>query len=58
MSANNSHGVVVPPNGWKVFGGRANEAMEATRRESLSKAEILERYGAVVGVRDVSIRVG
>ena len=32
--------------------------MEAVRRENLSKAEVLERYQAVVGVRDVSISVG
>lgn len=50
--------VVVTRNIWKIFGGRAEEAMEAVRRENLSKAEVLERYQAVVGVRDVSISVG
>lgn len=50
--------VVVTRNVWKIFGARAKEAMEAVHRENLSKAEVLERYEAVVGVRDVSISVG
>ncbi|MEO0944525.1 MAG: betaine/proline/choline family ABC transporter ATP-binding protein [Pseudomonadota bacterium] len=51
-------GVVVTRNVWKIFGDRAEEAMEAVLRENLSKPEVLERYGAVVGVKDVSISVG
>ncbi|THH37458.1 ATP-binding cassette domain-containing protein [Aliishimia ponticola] len=54
----NKEGVVVTRNVWKIFGDRAEEAMEAVRREKLSKAEVLERYEAVVGVKDVSISVG
>ena len=50
--------VVVAKNVWKIFGARADEAMEAVRRENLSKAEVLEKFGCVVGVRDVSISVG
>lgn len=50
--------VVVCNNVWKIFGARASEAMEAVRKENLSKAEVLERYECVVGVRDVSISVG
>lgn len=42
---------------WKIFGERANEALEVIRRENLSKAEVLERYEAVVGVREVSFDV-
>lgn len=49
--------VVVARNVWKIFGARADEAMEAVRRDNLSKAEVLEKYGCVVGVRDVSISV-
>ncbi|MEO0975940.1 MAG: betaine/proline/choline family ABC transporter ATP-binding protein [Pseudomonadota bacterium] len=58
MSSSAKEGVVVTQNVWKIFGPRAEEAMEAVRRENLSKAEVLERYQAVVGVRDVSISVG
>lgn len=50
--------VVVCKNVWKIFGSRADEAMAAVRAEGLSKAEVLERFGCVVGVRDVSISVG
>jgi len=50
--------VVVCKNVWKIFGARADEAMAAVRAEDLSKAEVLERFGCVVGVRDVSISVG
>jgi len=42
---------------WKVFGDRAVDAMAAIRSSGLSKAEVLERYGAVVGVRDASFSV-
>ncbi|MEM6386088.1 MAG: betaine/proline/choline family ABC transporter ATP-binding protein [Pseudomonadota bacterium] len=42
---------------WKVFGERADEAMKAIRAEGLSKAEVLERYQAVVGVKDASFSV-
>ena len=58
MTESTKEGVVVTRNVWKIFGDKAEEAMEAVRRENLSKAEVLERYGAVVGVRDVSISVG
>lgn len=50
--------VVVARNIWKIFGDRADEALIAAKDQGLSKAEILEAYGAVVGVRDVSISVG
>ncbi|MEM7211148.1 MAG: betaine/proline/choline family ABC transporter ATP-binding protein [Pseudomonadota bacterium] len=42
---------------WKIFGNRADEAMAAIHAEGLSKAEVLERYNAVVGVADVSLDV-
>lgn len=43
---------------WKIFGKRADEALNAIRQdESLGKAEVLEKYGAVVGVKDVSFDV-
>ena len=57
MTSDPSQHVVVTRNVWKIFGERADEAMEATKAEDLSKAEILERFEAVVGVRDLSISV-
>ncbi len=57
MTADHVEGVVVTRNVWKIFGERAEDAMAAVRRDNLSKAEVLEAYGAVVGVRDVSISV-
>lgn len=50
--------VVVARNVWKIFGERADAALAAAQNDNLSKAEILEQYEAVVGVRDVSISVG
>lgn len=58
MTREHGSDVVVTRNVWKIFGNRAQEAMQAVERENLSKAEVLERYQAVVGVRDVSINVG
>ncbi|WP_424987509.1 quaternary amine ABC transporter ATP-binding protein [Microbulbifer sp. S227A] len=58
MNEPSSDAVVVARNVWKIFGARAEEAMQAVREENLSKAEVLERFQAVVGVRDVSISVG
>ena len=43
---------------WKVFGERAGEAMAAIHAEGIGKAEVLERFGAVVGVKDASFSVG
>ncbi|WP_210529560.1 quaternary amine ABC transporter ATP-binding protein [Rubellimicrobium arenae] len=43
---------------WKVFGSRARQAMEAILRDNLSKAEVRDRFGCVVGVRDASFTVG
>ena len=57
MNSSRLEGVVVTRSVCKIFGDRADEAMEAVRREDLSKSEVLERYEAVVGVRDVSISV-
>lgn len=49
--------VVELQNVWKVFGSRAAEAMRAIRAENLGKAEVLERFDAVVGVKDASFAV-
>lgn len=51
-------GAVVELEGvWKVFGKRAAEAIEAVRDRGIGKAEALERFGAVIGVRDASFSV-
>ena len=42
---------------WKIFGERAEEALRAVRQDGLHKAEVLERFGAVVAVRDVDFAV-
>ena len=42
---------------WKIFGKQAEAALSAIRAEGLSKAEVLERFGCVVGVRDASFSV-
>ena len=42
---------------WKIFGERAPEALETARKEGIDKARVLERFKAVVGVRDVSFDV-
>ena len=57
MSETNAEPVVVCRNVWKIFGENADKAMAAVEKENLSKAEVLEQFGAVVGVRDVSIEV-
>ncbi len=49
--------VVELENVWKIFGERASEAMEAVRTEGIGKPEVLERFGAVVGVKDASFSV-
>ena len=42
---------------WKIFGTRAEEAMQAIKSENLSKPEILEKFGCVVGRANVSFTV-
>ncbi len=42
---------------WKIFGDRQQEAMEAIRKDGLSKAEVLEKFNCVVGVADATFTV-
>ena len=42
---------------WKIFGARVDEAMSAIAREGLTKPEVLERFGSVVGIADCSFEV-
>ena len=39
---------------WKIFGKQAPAAMDAVVNQGLSKTQILQNYGCVVGVSDVS----
>lgn len=43
---------------WKIFGDKSRQAMDAVRRDGLSKREIRERFDCVVGVQDASFSVG
>ena len=49
--------VVVLENVWKIFGDRANEALQAIKSEGLTKPQVLEKYGCVVGIADCSFTV-
>ncbi|MEM7242801.1 MAG: glycine betaine/L-proline ABC transporter ATP-binding protein [Pseudomonadota bacterium] len=49
--------IVELQNVWKVFGERSKEAMKAIREEGIGKQEVLERFDAVVGVKDASFEV-
>ncbi len=42
---------------WKIFGARAQEALVEARDKGTGKSEILEKYGCVVGVADVSLAI-
>ncbi len=42
---------------WKIFGAREHEALQAIRSEGLSKREVQQRFGCVVGVADASFQV-
>jgi len=49
--------VVVLHNVWKIFGDRADEAMRAINDRNLTKPEVLEEFGCVVGIADCSFTV-
>lgn len=49
--------VVELSNVWKVFGARADEAIADAEKTNLSKADALEKYQTVIGVRDASFSV-
>lgn len=42
---------------WKIFGDNELEIIERVTRDGLTKAQVLERYEAVVGIADVSFAV-
>jgi len=49
--------VIVLDDVWKIFGERAEEAMQAVKTDGLSKPEVLEKYGCVVGIANCSFTV-
>lgn len=53
----NAETVIQVSDVWKIFGAQPGEALRAIREEGLSKADVLARYNAVVGVADVSLSV-
>ena len=42
---------------WKIYGRRADEAMQAVLSDNLSKAEVRDRYDCVLGVRNACFNV-
>ena len=42
---------------WKIFGDREKEALDAVRSRGIAKSQVLEEFGCVVGVQDVSFDV-
>lgn len=52
-----SEGVITLKNVWKIFGDRANEAMQAVESRGLSKPEVLKEFECVVGIADCSFSV-
>ena len=57
MSDTGDETVIEIRNVWKIFGDKAPQALAAIQADGLGKAEVLERYNAVVGVADVSLSV-
>ena len=53
----NAQPVVEVRNIWKIFGDRSAEALDAIRSTGLTKPEVLERFGCVVGVQDATFSV-
>ncbi|QDG77350.1 glycine betaine/L-proline ABC transporter ATP-binding protein [Labrenzia sp. PHM005] len=53
----NDDEVIELSNIWKIFGTDPDAALKAVREDGLSKAEVLEKYNAVVGVADVSLSI-
>ncbi|MGI9374396.1 MAG: quaternary amine ABC transporter ATP-binding protein, partial [Hyphomicrobiales bacterium] len=49
--------VIEISNVWKIFGDNPAAALQAIQNEGLGKAEVLERFNAVVGVADVNLSI-
>ena len=58
MSKKQTEDCMIKVNGvWKIFGAESKAALNAVKNEGLGKAEILEKYNAVVGVADVNLEI-
>ena len=57
MRTHATDAVIECRNLWKIFGRRADEALRAIRERGLGKAEVLDEFDCVVGVRDASFEV-
>ena len=42
---------------WKIFGDSAEQAMQAVIQDNLTKPQVLEKFGCVVGIADCSFEV-
>ena len=42
---------------WKIFGDNAEQAMQAVQHDNLTKPQVLEKFGCVVGIADCSFSV-
>ena len=49
--------VVVFDDVWKIFGDHSQQAMLAIKNDGLSKPEVLEKFGCVVGIAGCSFTV-
>ncbi len=52
-----SEDVIILDDVWKIFGYRDQEAMAAIKSEGLTKPEVLEKFGCVVGIAQCSFEV-
>lgn len=52
-----SDAVIELNNVWKIFGPKADIAMQAIQERGLSKTEVLSEFGCVVGIADCSFTV-
>jgi ABC-type proline/glycine betaine transport system ATPase subunit len=50
--------VIILENVWKIFGERADEALEAIKTRGLGKPEVLEEFACVVGTWRNILRYG
>ncbi len=42
---------------WKIFGSQSKQALAAIHEDGLTKAEVLDKFGCVVGVADASFQI-
>lgn len=57
MADNNSDAQIECRGLWKIFGDKANHAIDVLRSGQISKDEAKERYDCVIGVADCSLKI-